>query len=139
MSNTKLPQLNAELGQLFNLIRGVSISINKFQRKKFSIESEREDALLDIMWLSSSLNNFHLLGNALIEEDAGQTWKACEMLIAQYRGYIQDETGIYVGVFSQHTEFTLDEALGVFLAIQEKMIYFFARAKSLHDRTLPHI
>jgi hypothetical protein len=87
----RVTSLQAELGRLLSYVSRVALAIRLYSAynpsKKYTLGQEICD--IDLMWLSDSLHNFNMLGDAIIMGQRESIDDSCDFLISAYKGYLQ--------------------------------------------------
>ena len=78
--------LSTELARLLNFTATVAIAIRMYSAYNSS-GARHEDAPNDLMWLSDSLHNFDMLGNAILAGIPENILFACDSLLKAFQSY----------------------------------------------------
>lgn len=112
--------LTAELSRLVSYTAIVARKIRMYSA--YNPQGFRlENAPYDIMWLSDSLHNFSMLGNAVLRENPSEILRACDDLLSMYQGYLDDQP-TSDSFKREGVRVDLNEAMSVFSDIRAKVL-----------------
>lgn len=125
MTMCKSPDLTYELGQLLSYISDVAIAIRMNSAYNRARPQDPKVVPYDVFWLSDSLHNLFILGEACRHQDAKQVVWACDHLISLHEGYRQGETPHPISASETfhrwgECDVSLDRALSLFKTLREK-------------------
>ncbi|MEM8519525.1 hypothetical protein [Janthinobacterium sp. CAN_S7] len=117
--------LSTELARLLNFTATVAIAIRMYSAYNSS-GARHEDAPNDLMWLSDSLHNFDMLGNAILAGIPENILFACDSLIKALQSYQEvfpGSTRQAKPTFERNSQrVELKEAIAIFTDIRAKVL-----------------
>ena len=78
--------LTRELARLLNFTASVAVAIRMYSAYNQN-GARHENAPTDLMWLSDSLHNFDMLGNAILTDTPANILVACDSLLTSFQSY----------------------------------------------------
>lgn len=117
--------LTTELARLLNFTARIAIAIRMYSAYNQS-SAHHEDAPNDLMWLSDSLHNFGMLGNAILAGIPQNIIVACDSLLKTFHSYQEvfpGSTRQAKPTFERNAHrVELKEAMAIFTDIRVKVL-----------------
>lgn len=117
--------LTEELARLLIFTASVATAIRMYSAYN-QAGDRHEDAPNDLMWLSDSLHNFDMLGNAILGGTPGNILFACDSLLRSFQGYQEvfpESTRQAKPTFERNAQrIQLKDAMAIFIDIRAKVL-----------------
>ena len=117
--------LTTELARLLNFTARIAIAIRMYSAYNQNA-AHHDDAPNDLMWLSDSLHNFDMLGNAILAGIPENIIVACDSLLRAFHSYqevIPGSTRQAKPTFERNAHLVnLKEAMAIFTNIRVKVL-----------------